>query len=113
MGTSWLVAISAITIATFVAPFVIYAQQHAARRLPSPDEWFHAQGHNHGPWRELDIGILVYQPFLILIPLTLVTGVLVAGYCRSVPVLVGTATLILVQGVALWLHVKFLFWTVD
>lgn len=109
----WFALVLVLTLTATITPFVLYAQQHAVGQLPPPREWFEAQGHNHGPWRELDIGFLVYQPFLVLIPLTLITGPLVAGYCRSVATLGASGMLILMQSVALWLHLQFLFWIID
>ena len=109
----WFQVILVISVFLLAAPFILSAMQRARGELSTPEEWFAGQAHNHGPWRELDSGFLVYQPFLLLIPATLLTAIYLAVSRRSASSILGGILLVSFQTVALWSHLQFLFWLVD
>ena len=109
----FLLTAAVVTILVITSPFLLYILGRLQGTITTPEEWFTSQGHNHGPWREETYGLLVYAPFLLLIPITALAGVWWALRQGRRTVVPGTGVIIALQVAGLLLHLKYLFWLVD
>ena len=104
--------IAALTAAATLAPSLYYVWARASGALPSAEVWY-AQGTNHGPWRWELPGLLLYFPFMLMIPGTCLASLALATMRRNVRYLAAGAVLVPIQigcyvGLLSWL-----FWTID
>jgi hypothetical protein len=107
----FVIASVGLTLILALAPFGYYAAQRASGALGTPDTWF--LDHNHGPWRWTTPGLFVCFPFLLVMPLTLVVGLVRSVRHRSTSMACATAFVVLLQAMGLALHFQCLFWTID
>ncbi len=100
------------TMILFLIPFAIYAYQRMEGQLPSYAEWETSRS-NHGPWRETGMGLLVFLPFLVLVPVTAALGLAQAVEQHSWLILRSVVVVTCVQIVAALLQLFYLYWLVD